>query len=277
MNQPPLRSLPMKLPCACIALIFTAAAAVAADPAPVSPASGRPELRGVMDLGSGRHYLLASPGGATSAWEKVGDSFGDWTLAGYKEGEKTLVLKGSDATELDLVLGASAAGESDTKATLADAEAVLHKMNFERMIQRTIDQQRKALAAMTQQMAARAGGGKGADPQALADFQRKVMDVLMSAMDPKQMEADTASIYSDLFTKEQLNGLGDFYDSPAGQAYSDQQPEIQRRMQQLMIPRMMALMPQVQAMGRAFAQQQKAAAAAAAAANGVAPAPAASP
>jgi hypothetical protein len=267
----------MKLPHACVALILTAATAMAADPAPASPASGKPELRGVMDLGSGKRFLLASPGGTASAWEKVGDSFGDWALSDYKEGEKTLVLKGSDGTELDLALGASAAGASDTKATLADAEAVLHKMNFERMIQRTIDQQRKAMAAMTQQIAARAGGGKGADPQALADFQKKVMDVMMSAIDPKQMEADTASIYSDLFTKEQLNGLGDFYDSPAGQAYSDKQPEIQQRLQQIMIPRMMALMPQVQAMGREFAQQQKAAAAAAAAANGGAPAPTASP
>ncbi len=265
----------MKLPSACLALMFTAATALAADPAPAVAASGKPELRGVMDLGSGKRFLLVSPGGATSAWEKVGDSFGDWAVADYKEAEKTLVLKGADGSELDLALAASAAGALDVKATLADAEAVLHKMNFERMIERTIEQQRKAMAAMTQQMAARAGAGKGGDPQAMADFQKKVMDVMMSAMDPKQMEADTATIYSDLFTKEQLNGLGDFYDSPAGQAYSDKQPEIQQRLQQIMIPRMMALMPQVQAMGREFAQQQKAAAAAAA--NGGAPAPAAQP
>jgi uncharacterized protein len=108
---------------------------------------------------------------------------------------------------------------------------------------------------------------KGVDPQAFADYQKKVMDLVMSSLDPKQMEADTASIYSDVFTKGQLDGLSDFYDSPAGQAYIDKQPEIQTRMQQAMMPRIMAVMPQVQAMAQEFGKQQKAAAAAAAGAG----------
>jgi len=254
----------MQLPSACFALLLTAVAASAADPAPAAPASPKPELRGVMDLGNAKRFLLASPGGTENKWESVGDSFGDWKIGEYREADRTLVLHGGDGKELDLALAASPATAGDTKATLEDAEAVLRKMNFNKMIAKMIDQQKQSMLAMTQKMAA-GGAMKGADPQAFADYQKKVMDVVMSAMDPKQMEADTAAIYSDVFTKDQLDGLSDFYDSPAGQAYLDKVPEIQQKMQQAMMPRMMALMPQVQAMAQDFARQQKAAAAASAA------------
>jgi uncharacterized protein len=258
----------MKLPSACLALLLTATAALAADPVPAAaPVATKPELRGVMDLGNGKRFLLASPGGTTSKWESVGDSFGDWKIGEYREPDRTLVLRRDDGTELDLALSGSPATAGDTKATLADAQALLRKMNFNRMLEKVMDQQKQSMLAMTQKMAA-GSGMKGVDPQAFADYQKKVMDTVMSALDPKQMEADTAAIYSDVFTKEQLDGLSDFYDSPSGQAYLDKQPEIQQKMQAAIMPRLMAVMPQVQAMGRDFATQQKAAAAANAGAAG---------
>jgi hypothetical protein len=88
------------------------------------------------------------------------------------------------------------------------------------------------------------------------------------------MEADVATIYSNVFTKDQLAGLGDFYDSPAGQAFTDKQPEIQQQMQQVIMPRIMAVMPQLQTLARTYAQQRRAAAAAA---NAGSPPPAAQP
>jgi uncharacterized protein len=253
----------MKIPSACLALLLAATVASAADPVPAAPAAAKSdlELRGVMDLGTGKRFLLASPGGAENKWAAVGDSVGDWKISEYRDQDRTLVLHRDDGKELDLSLASSPATGEDAKATLADAEAVLRKMDFNKMISRVIEQQKQAMANMTRQMAANM---KGVDPQAFADYQKKVMDLVMSSLDPKQMEADTASIYSDVFTKGQLDGLSDFYDSPAGQAYIDKQPEIQTRMQQAMMPRIMAVMPQVQAMAQDFAKQQKAAAAAAA-------------
>ncbi len=260
----------MRISSLALALLLTATMAVAADPA--APAtSSKPELRGVMDLGSGKQFLLASAGGATSSWEKLGDTFGDWKVADYREKDRTLVLSQGDGTVLELALAASPAGVADVKATLADAENVLRKMNFDKLIGKMIEQQKLGMAAMTQRMAA-GGNMKGVDPQAFADYQKKVMDLVMSALDPKQMEADAASIYSNVFTKEQLDGLADFYDSSAGQAYIDKQPEIQAQMQQAIMPRMMALMPQMQAMAKDFATQQRAAAAAKAGAPAAAPA-----
>ncbi len=56
-----------------------------------------------------------------------------------------------------------------------------------------------------------------------------------------------AKIYSNVFSKDELNGLGDFFDSPVGQVYTEKTPEVQKEMQAVVIPRIMALVPQIQA------------------------------
>jgi hypothetical protein len=263
----------MKILPACLALIALATAASAADPAPAAPAPAKPELRGVMDLGDAKRFLLATSGGTQNKWESVGDTYGDWKVAEYRDKDRTLILRRDDGTELDLGLAASAASAEDVKATIEDAESVLHKMNFEKIMTAALAQQRKMMQTMGEKIAGGANANsKGYDPEAYAAYRQKVLDLIQSAMDPKQMESDVAKIYSNVFTKDQLAGLGDFYDSPAGQAFSDKQPEIQAQMQQVVMPRIMAVMPQLQGMARDYAQQRRAAAAAANASGAGAPA-----
>jgi hypothetical protein len=74
---------------------------VAAD-APL--AATQPEWKGVMDVGSGKSFLVAGPGGKGGQWEKVGDSFGDWKVDEYREADRTLVVRRSDGTRLELVM-----------------------------------------------------------------------------------------------------------------------------------------------------------------------------
>jgi hypothetical protein len=260
----------MKLPLTCLALLAAARLASAADSAPSAAASApsKPELRGVMDLGDSKRFLLASSGGAQNKWESLGDSFGDWKVAEYRDKDRTLVLRREDGTELDLALLASAATSADVKATVDDAENVLRKMNFQKIITAALAGQKQAMLSMSEKIAGGANANaKGFDPAAYAAYRQQVLDLVQSTMDPKQMESDVATIYSNVFTKDQLAGLGDFYDSPAGQAFADKQPEIQAQMQQAIMPRIMAVMPQLQTMAKAYAQQRRAAAAAAAAAQ----------
>jgi hypothetical protein len=263
----------MKLFSTCLAVLSLATIVSAADPAPAAPASAKPELRGVMDLGDAKRFLLATPGGTQNKWESVGDTYGDWKVAEYRDKDRTLVLRGEDGTELDLALAASAASAAEVKATIEDAESVLHKMNFQKIMVAALASQRQAMLTMGEKIANGANANsKGYDPEAYAAYHQKVVDLIQSAMDPKQMESDVAQIYSNVFTKDQLAGLGDFYDSPAGQAFSDKQPQIQAQMQQVIMPRIMAVMPKLQGMARDYAQQRRAAAAAANAAGASAPA-----
>ncbi len=263
----------MKLLPACLALVSLATVASAADPAPAAPTPAKPELRGVMDLGDAKRFLLATPGGTQNKWESVGDTYGDWKVAEYRDKDRTLVLRRDDGTELDLALAASAASAADVKATIEDAESVLHKMNFQKIMAAALASQKQAMLSMGEKIANGANANsKGYDPEAYAAYRQKVLDLVQTAMDPKQMESDVAKIYSSVFTKDQLAGLGDFYDSPAGQAFSDKQPEISAQMQQVIMPRIMAVMPQLQGLSRDYIQQRRAAAAAANAAAGAAPA-----
>jgi uncharacterized protein len=223
-----------------------------------------PELRGMLATGKDRRFALSIPGGDT-AWVGIGGKFAGWTLKEFNAAEDVVVLV-KDGQETRLKLSSSKIGEADVKATLADAEAVMDKMKFEEMFAKIMDQQKKSVVEM---MRSTTGKMKGVDAADLAAFQTKVMDVMFTEMKPEEMKADVTQIYSEVFTKAELKGLGAFYDTAAGQAMIDKQPEIQKRMTELMMPRMMLGMAKIGPLSAEFAKQQaekkKAATAAAAA------------
>jgi uncharacterized protein len=210
--------------------------------------AAKPELRGVLATASDQRFNLAIPGAGHSEWVSVGDTFATWKVAEYRAADSVLVLRQDGGAELDLSLAASHIAPDETKATLADAEAVLQKMNFAKMFAKTMNQQMKAMTGMIKQMGM--GAGTGADPKIMEEYQKKAFALVQSAMNPQQMETDMAQAYSEVFTKDQLTGLGDFFDSPTGQAYVDQMPAVNQKIQAQMMPRMMALMPQLQALAK---------------------------
>lgn len=210
-----------------------------------------PELRGMLATGTERRFALSIPGGDT-AWLPVGGKFAGWTLTEFRAAEDVIVLV-KDGRETLLKLSSSKITEADVKATLADAEAVLSKMKFEEMFAKIIEQQKKSVAEMTREMT---GNIKGADTTDVAAFQSKVMDTIFAEMKPEEMKADFAKIYSEVFTKAELKGLGDFYGTAAGQAMIDKQPDVQKRTMDVMMPRMMAGMAKVGPMSAEFAKQQ---------------------
>lgn len=228
-----------------------------------------PELRGMLATGADRRFALAVPGGEETAWVSVGGNFAGWKLSAYRSADDVLVLS-RDGREVLLKLSSSKIGVADEKATLADAETVLGKMKFETLIGKLLDQQKQSWLAMTKKMTGNAKGVNQADYDA---FQSKVMDAMNAAMKPEDMKADFAKVYSEVFTKSELQGLADFYDSPTGQAMIDKQPEVQQKTMAAIMPRMMAAMPKVQQLSADFNKEQdtKKAAAKAAAAPAAAP------
>jgi hypothetical protein len=246
------------------------AAEPAAPAAPVAPPV--PELRGVLVTGTERRFALSFPGG-DSAWVMVGGKFSGWKVTEFRAAEDALVIA-KDGQEVQLKLSSSTIGEADVKATLADADDVLTKMKFDEMFEKLIAQQKKSMVEMTRTMT---GNMKGVDADAAAAFQSKAMDLIFAEMKPEDMKADFAKIYSEVFTKAELKGLGDFYGTAAGQALTDKQPELQKKTMELMMPRMMAGMAKIGPLSAEFAKQQaakKKAAAEAAAAPAAAPTPA---
>jgi hypothetical protein len=96
------------------------------------------------------------------------------------------------------------------------------------------------------------------DKQEAAAFQKRLMDEVMSAMAPQQLKADMARIYSEVFTKQELDDMAAFFSTPLGEVMAAKQPDVQEKLQTVVQGRMMEVMPRVQQMGRDFAAQQKA-------------------
>jgi hypothetical protein len=226
-----------------------------------------PLFRGIISAGKDSKFGLTSAVGGPTAWVSVGDTFEGWTIADYHASAQSLVLK--NGTKEVTVALAGSGGDQDAaavKATLAQANDVLKKMDFDQMMAKMLDQQKKQSADMIKQMMGQMlpGTTSPEDMAAIQQFQQQMMDQMMSALNPAEMHDDIAKAYADTFTSEELDGLSAFYSTPTGQALSDKTPELQTRIQQVMMPRIMSVMPAIQQSAQTFGQQMAAKKAAAA-------------
>lgn len=223
-------------------------------------AEALPVFNATLTMGKESQFVLVDVAGKTSGFLKLGQSFDGYRLKAYDA--KTGVLeveREGKVSRLTLVADAAIkhADAAPLRATVADAEAVLNAMKFEEMMEKTMAGVRKQQAAMVDRMTAQMTP-QGGDREAISGFQKRVMDEMMSALNFSEMKGEMAKVYSEIFTKDQLSALGAFYQSPAGQALSEKQPEVAEKMNALMMPRMMAVMPKMQQMAKDFAAEQKA-------------------
>lgn len=247
---------PMKTPfrTLLVLLIITSGLSIAHAATP-APEEAVPELRGILFLSGSRQFALSNPGSGDNTWAALGESFEGWKLVSFSEDDEVLVVtKGGQEAEIRLEASQVLDTDADVQATLEDAQAVMDKINFGEMFSRMMDQQKKSVVAMTRQMSSQMGNGDVSADE-VAEFQGKVMDVMWGEIDPKQLEKDMAQIYSELFTRNELRGLSDFYSTPSGQALLERQPEVQQRVMQMIQPRIMAAVPRIQEMARQFAAE----------------------
>jgi uncharacterized protein len=232
--------------------LFSAVALRAADAVPLFNAT--------LTVGKEHRFVLVDANGKASSFLRLGERFDGYLLKGYDAKEGALELE-RDGKVSRVTLVSDAAVTSGPApalpATLADANSVLNKMRFEEMMDRVVGQQRKAIAASFEQNASRMIA-QGVDKQEVAEFQKKMTNELMSAMQPQLLKDEMAKIYSEVFTKAELDGMAVFYGTPLGEAIATKQPDVQEKLGAVIQKRMMEVMPRVQQMGRDFAAQQKA-------------------
>lgn len=226
-------------------------------------AGSLPVFNALMTMGKEHRFVLVSDTGKASGWLKIGAAFEGVTIKGYdeasggldleREGKVTRVRLVADAATKDSGRGAVLS----TPATLADAEQVLQAMRFEEMFAKIMDQQKKSMAPMMQRMTA---GVKlpEEDRARMVAIQKKVMDELFESMGGPEMKAAVAEIYSSVFSKEELASQAAFYSTPAGQAMTSKQPQVQEKMMQVMMPKMAEIGPKMQAAMQAFGEEMKA-------------------
>ena len=238
-----------------VALVAFALASVASAGA----AEKLPVFNAILTVGKEHRFVLVSqPGGKPSTFLQLGDKFDGYVLKGFDAKSGVLEIeRDGKVSKLTLVADAAVtSAPATTPATIADASAMLTAMNFEKMMDQTMEGVKRQQASAMQKMVTQMAGN--ADREAVVEFQKKVVEVMMSGISGAEIQADVARLYSEIFSREELQALSAFYSSPVGQSFAEKQPIVTERMNELMMPRIMANMPKVQQMGREFAAQQKA-------------------
>jgi len=237
----------------------------------VRAADSVPLFNATLSMGKEHRFVLVDSQGKASSFLELGETFAGYKLKGYDAKTGVLDLE-RDGRVYRVTLVADAATKeapaAPLPATIADAESVLNKMHFEEMMERALNQQKKMIAGQFQQMTSRMTA-QGVDPAEVEAFRKKLTDEVFTVLDPKVLKKDVTKIYSEVFTKQELDQLGAFYTTPLGETLSAKQPDVQEKLGAVIMGRMAEVMPRVQKMGAEFAAAQKAKAAA----GGAAPAP----
>ncbi len=245
----------MRLPRPAPALALAALTLALCLPSARAEETKLPLLRGVLLDGSGNLFCLADVTGAAT-WAKLGQTYDGWKLESFDADRQVLVVS-RDGSTRELGLETSRIKAEEAGATVSDANALLEKMHFEDMIGKTIEAQQKAMAKAMGQM-----GGRNlsdAEKARMGEFQTKMMKVMLDEMDLPGMRQDMAKAMSEIYTADELRAQTAFYSTPAGQATLDKQPQLQSRITELMMPRMMKAMPKIQAMAQEHAKSEAAA------------------
>lgn len=215
-----------------------------------------PVFNATLTVGKEHRFVLVDAQGKASAFLRLGESFAGYVLKAYDPATGLLELE-RDGQSVRVALVADAATAHATPATLADAEAVMTAMNFDRMIEKMLEQSKRTQMGLVNQMMGQAARSE-TDKAALVQLQKRLLDEILGALKPEEMKQDMVKIYSELFTKEELSGLAAFYQTPIGQKLNERQPEVQERLNAAIMPRIMAVMPKVRKISEEFAAEQRA-------------------
>lgn len=236
-----------------------------------------PLFNATLTVGKEHRFVLVSPAGKTSQFLRLGDSFEGYTLKAYDPKAAALDLEREGKTIRVTLVSDAAVGNAplaSTPATIADAAAVMSKIHIEDLLERSIAQQKKMFTTQIDRIGA---NFPNADKDDVAALQKKIMAEFESTLDVGKLKDDITRIYSETFSKDELEQISAFYDTPLGHTLLAKQPEVQQKMQASVMPRMAELGPKIQSMARDFAMEQKAKMSGAAPAPAPAPAPTPAP
>jgi hypothetical protein len=161
-------------------------------------------------------------------------------------------------------LVASPAAQADPAAV----EALLKAMHYDDQMDKALNQQKQMVRQMFLRMPLPAMTKEEA-----AAFQEKTINAAWVGLNPEDVHAIIAHEYGETFTTDELHGIADFYNSPAGQALLTKQGQVQQKVVAELRPRLMQAVRKIQQMAHDYSMEQQAKAAKAAAAQAKAAAP----
>ena len=218
-----------------------------------------PIFNATLTMGKEHRFILVA-GSKTSPFLKLGESFEGYALKAYDAKTSTLDLE-HEGKIAHVTLATDAAVENGgiasvapVHATIEDAQALMNKIHLDDVLERSVAMQKKMISTSVGNI------GKNfpfAAPEDVAGFQQKILDMVNTSFDTAKMKDDVTKIYSETFSKDELEQISAFYDTPIGKTMLAKQPEVQQKMQTAMAQNAGQIGPKIQQMARDFAMEQK--------------------
>ncbi len=138
----------------------------------------------------------------------------------------------------------------------AKAEELLQLTHMDHMMTQMLGQMTERMKASTDQQAA----SMHMTPEqktAYGEYQQKLDQLLASYLNWDKMKPVMVQAYSETYTDQELDGILNFYRSPAGQAMVAKSPELMSKTRTAMMQQIGALQPQVEQLTKDFAEKMK--------------------
>lgn len=126
----------------------------------------------------------------------------------------------------------------------AQVDRLLEVMDLQKMLDGMLAQMEQATQQMGQSML-----GENASAEERARFERTMADqqaFLQQMMTAEKLRPIYRSVYTDVFTAEEVQAMADFYGSEVGRSIMQKMPQVMGRSMQAMQPMMQEMMQQVQ-------------------------------
>ncbi len=136
--------------------------------------------------------------------------------------------------------------EAQTKASPATIEELLKAAKFDQ----TMNAMAGQMDTIMGQTVSQALAGKDLSPDAMAKVKTataKMTAAIKEDLSPEKMREMVISIYSEVYTDEEIRAIINFYKTPAGQALITKQPLVMQKTMAWMQQKMGEIMPRIQA------------------------------
>ncbi len=95
------------------------------------------------------------------------------------------------------------------------------------------------------------------DQEKVLQFQSKLTKKIFDAMSWDKMEAEYITLFSTVYTVEELKAIVEFYKSPAGQSMLKKQPMLMQKTMQIAQSKIQSLLPELKKMTEDFSASVK--------------------
>lgn len=148
-----------------------------------------------------------------------------------------------------VILSCATMVRADEVSKIAKIEELMQVAQLDRMMKTTLDRMKNMQSSQLAQMS-----GPAEDKERQEAVHHKIMALISDRMSFDKFKPLYVKIYAETFTEEEIDGMLDFYKSPAGKALVEKMPQMMSRVMPLLQQLMADMKPD---MDKIMAEGQK--------------------